>query len=188
MQKKKRPYTSTTNSLLFFIVKNLYFFFVKKWSFFLIYFILFSVQDLSSQLHHSSLSSVSSSNQGSNTIVLHSIGQMSVSGNFISNKISVVQGFQQPFLRPKAEEYIKNESIIVFPNPFSSDLNFKFGSIKPDNLTVDIYDVNGRFIKSLKINRIEDEIKLNLNYLMSTEYIIRLRGNNINYSTKVIKK
>ena len=81
-----------------------------------------------------------------------------------------------------------NEGILAYPNPFNSDLNFKFNNLKPKNLTVDIYDVNGRFIKSIKIDRIDDEIKLNLEYLMSTEYIIRLRGSNINYSTKVIKK
>lgn len=140
------------------------------------------------QLHHSTISGQSASVDKYNVKVLQTVGQISPIGNYISNRASVIQGFQQPFLKFKIEEVMINEGILAYPNPFSSDLNFKFNNLKPNNLTIDIYDVNGRFIKSIKIDRIDDEIKLNLEYLISTEYIIRLRGSNINYSTKVIKK
>jgi len=153
-----------------------------------IIFLLFFISYSNAQLHHSTISGQSASVDKYNVKVLQTVGQISPIGNYISNRASVIQGFQQPFLKFKIEEVMINEGILAYPNPFNSDLNFKFNNLKPKNLTVDIYDVNGRFIKSIKIDRIDDEIKLNLEYLMSTEYIIRLRGSNINYSTKVIKK
>ena len=140
------------------------------------------------QLHHSTISGQSATVDKYNVKVLQTVGQISPIGNYVSNRASVIHGFQQPFLKFKIEDIMINEGILAYPNPFNSDLNFKFNNLKPKNLTVDIYDMNGRFIKSIKVDRIDDEIKLDLQYLMSTEYIIRLRGSNINYSTKVIKK
>ena len=102
------------------------------------------------QLHHSTISGQSASVDKYNVKVLQTVGQISPIGNYISNRASVIQGFQQPFLKFKIEEVMINEGILAYPNPFNSDLNFKFNNLKPKNLTVDIYDVNGRFIKSIK--------------------------------------
>ena len=141
-----------------------------------------------SQLHHSTVSAQSSYADKYNVNVLQSIGQLSLIGNFSSSKVSVVQGFQQPFIRLINEQPIVNQNIISYPNPFYSDLNIEFINNKPKTVRVDIFDISGRFIKSLESKDFDNILNLDLEGLQSSEYIINVKGNGINYSTKVIKK
>ena len=69
-----------------------------------------------------------------------------------------------------------------------ANVNIKFNNIKPQNLQVDLYDLNGRFIKSFNVNKVDDILTLTLKNLISSEYIIRFRARNLDYSTKIIKK
>ena len=141
-----------------------------------------------SQLHHSMVSVQSSYTDKYDINVLQSVGQLSLIGNFSSSKISVVQGFQQPFIRLINEEPIVNQNIISYPNPFYSDLNIEFINNKPKTVRVDIFDISGRFIKSLETKDFDNILNLDLEGLQPSEYIINVTGNGINYSTKVIKK
>ena len=149
---------------------------------------MLSFEIVNGQLHHYSINTQSSSIDQYNAKVLQSVGQLSPIGNYFSNKSSVVQGFQQPFLMASIEETIIDERIIAYPNPFSTDLNIKFESLKPEQIRIDVYDVNGKFITSFKPENTEEIITLPLETLMSAEYLIRLRAKNLEYSTKVIKK
>ena len=149
---------------------------------------MLSFEVVNGQLHHYSINTQSSSIDLYNAKVLQSVGQLSPIGNYFSNKTLVVQGFQQPFLMASIEETIIDEGIIVYPNPFSTDLNIKFESLKPEQIRIDVYDVNGKFITSFKPENTEEIITLPLETLMSAEYLIRLRAKNLEYSTKVIKK
>ena len=141
-----------------------------------------------SQLHHSMVSVQSSSTKKYDINVLQSVGQLSLIGNFSSSKVSVIQGFQQPFIRYINERPIVNQNIISYPNPFYSDLNIEFINNKPKTVRVDIFDISGRFIKSLESKDFDNILNLDLEGLQSSEYIINVKGNGINYSTKVIKK
>ena len=149
---------------------------------------MLSFEVVNGQLHHYSINTQSSSIDLYNAKVLQSVGQLSPIGNYFSNKTLVVQGFQQPFLMASIEETIIDEGVIAYPNPFSSDLNIKFESLKPEQLRIDVYDVNGKFITSFNPENTEEIITLPLETLMSAEYLIRLRAKNLEYSTKVIKK
>ena len=149
---------------------------------------MLSFEVVNGQLHHYSVNTQSSSIDLYNAKVLQSVGQLSPIGNYFSNKTSVIQGFQQPFLMASIEKTIIDEGVIAYPNPFSTDLNIKFESIKPEQIRIDVYDVNGKFIRSFKPENNEEIITLPLETLMSAEYLIRLRAKNLEYSTKVIKK
>lgn len=140
------------------------------------------------QLHHSMVSVQSSSTEKYDINVLQSVGQLSLIGNFSSSKVSVIQGFQQPFIRYINERPIVNQNIISYPNPFYSDLNIEFINNKPKTVRVDIFDISGRFIKSFESKDFDNILNLDLEGLQSSEYIINVKGNGINYSTKVIKK
>jgi len=155
---------------------------LKPYFFLLIPFFSFS------QLHHSMVSVQSSSTEKYDINVLQSVGQLSLIGNFSSSKVSVIQGFQQPFIRYINERPIVNQNIISYPNPFYSDLNIEFINNKPKTVRVDIFDISGRFIKSLESKDFDNILNLDLEGLQSSEYIINVKGNGINYSTKVIKK
>jgi len=149
---------------------------------------MLSFEVVNGQLHHYSVNTQSSSIDLYNAKVLQSVGQLSPIGNYFSNKTSVIQGFHQPFLMASIEETIIDKGVIAYPNPFSTDLNIKFESIKPEQIRIDVYDVNGKFIRSFKPENNEEIITLPLETLMSAEYLIRLRAKNLEYSTKVIKK
>ena len=149
---------------------------------------MLSFEVVNGQLHHYSINTQSSNIDLYNAKVLQSVGQLSPIGNYFSDKTSVIQGFQQPFLMASIEETIIDDGIIAYPNPFSTDLNIKFESLKPEQLRIDVYDVNGKFITSFKPENTEEIITLPLETLMSAEYLIRLRAKNLEYSTKVIKK
>ena len=140
------------------------------------------------QLHHSTISSYSINTVNNETKVLQTVGQLSSIGNFSSSKTSVIQGFQQPLLRFIKEEPIVNQNILSYPNPFNKDLNFQFINNKPKSVRIDVFDISGRFIKTFFKKDFDDVLNLNLEGLQSTEYIINVTGNGINYSTKVIKK
>lgn len=140
------------------------------------------------QLHHYSIGTQSASVDKYSVKTLQSVGQLSPIGSYFSKNTMVVQGFQQPFLKFRVEEQISSESIVTYPNPFSVDLNIKFNNLKPKNVRVDIYDVNGRYIKSFFEDSVDDVLSLPLENLVSSEYMIRLRAKNLDYSTKVIKK
>ena len=155
---------------------------LKPYFFLLIPFFSFS------QLHHSMVSVQSSSTEKYDINVLQSVGQLSLIGNFSSSKVSVIQGFQQPFIRYINERPIVNQNIISYPNPFYSDLNIEFINNKPKTVRVDIFDISGRFIKFLESKDFDNILNLDLEGLQSSEYIINVKGNGINYSTKVIKK
>jgi hypothetical protein len=141
-----------------------------------------------SQLHHSTISLHSLNSSNNEVKVLQSVGQLSLIGNFSSSKVSVIQGFQQPFIRNINERPIVNQNIISYPNPFYSDLNIEFINNKPKKVRIDIFDISGRFIKSLESKDFDNILNLDLEGLQSSEYIINVKGNGINYSTKVIKK
>jgi len=141
-----------------------------------------------SQLHHSMLSNQSNSFDSNKAKVLYTVGQISPVGNYIKNGTDVVQGFQQPLLNFKIKKEVIEYSILAYPNPFRSNINFEFKNISPGDLQVIIYDPNGRFIKSLFATNFSQILSLNLSDLSMSEYVIRFIGKNIDYSTKIIKE
>ena len=154
----------------------------------ILFFLFIFSSSASAQLHHSTISSYSINTVNNETKVLQTVGQLSSIGNFSSSKTSVIQGFQQPLLRFIKEEPIVNQNILSYPNPFNKDLNFQFINNKPKSVRIDVFDISGRFIKTFFKKDFDDVLNLNLEGLQSTEYIINVTGNGINYSTKVIKK
>jgi hypothetical protein len=80
------------------------------------------------------------------TLFSQSIGQLSVIGNHMC-KFNFSQGFQQS----QWEQLIKTNkktpiTIISFPNPFNSIINFRFSEpiLKP--MEINVFDVSGRLV------------------------------------------
>ena len=78
--------------------------------------------------------------------------------------------------------------MLAYPNPFSSSISFEFKNILPGDLQVIIYDPNGRFVRAMVATNFDKILSLNLSDLSMSEYIIRFVGENIDYSTKIIKQ
>ena len=79
-------------------------------------------------------------------------------------------------------------NILVYPNPVATDINFQFNNINPKKIRVEIFDINGKFIEFRELDNFGRTLNLNLQNLITSEYIIKLLGEGVNYSTKIIKK
>ena len=142
----------------------------------------------SAQLHHSSISSQSVSYENSAIKVMQTIGQTSPIGNFSSSRTLLIQGFQQPLFANVLMEYIPELKILTYPNPFNNELNVKFLNQKINEAKFNIYDISGRFIKSLYKRNFKNNTKLDLQGLSSAEYILNIEANQKTYSNKIFKK
>lgn len=60
------------------------------------------------------------------------------------------QGFIQPYLESSKAIVQLVDDILIFPNPVDTHLNLKLLSDNDSNLSIDIYNVNGRIIKQFE--------------------------------------
>lgn len=84
------------------------------------------------------------------------------------------------------EDYIKEEEILVYPNPVSDNLTV---SIKNDNFKVTamaIYDNNGKLVMTKSVN--DNNFEITTNNLAAGQYFLRLSDKNKGVTTKFIKK
>jgi hypothetical protein len=78
-------------------------------------------------------------------------------------------------------------STIVYPNPFSDVLNFKFSSAIEGNIKINIFDVRGRLVFSQEQKTVENILTLtSLNFAAGT-YFVKLEAKDLNYSSQIIK-
>ena len=114
------------------------------------------------------------------------IGQSGITGTSHKKNFTIIQGFIQP--------YIINKNYSVSPE---LDVEIKSGSasdiyiisvkdLEIENLDVSIYNIMGQQIYYKKIKNTR-EFKINLNSNASGCYILNLRANNKQFSTKLIK-
>ena len=79
--------------------------------------------------------------------------------------------------------------IIVYPNPTDSFLNIKLpDSFISQNLTIQLYDVNGRLVANSKPTITDNQITINVNTLSNGVYLLHLNNNNQKWSKLFIKK
>ena len=137
-------------------------------------------------LHHEMVSS-----QGGAVVtpvgykVNYTIGQ-SVTGT-ASNGFTVQQGFQQSNWGSIIKK--NNNTIITtaFPNPFVETISFAFSSSPGETINVVVYDILGRLIHSVTLPNESNKIKLNLSWIPSAEYLVKLTSGDYEYSTQIIK-
>lgn len=151
--------------------------------------LLFLVSKMYSQrLHHQSLSA-----QGKNSVLFNgfrvnqSIGQTSVIGNYTTPNVLVGQGFIQSKSGIFMSSVDKpNLDIKVFPNPFISEINFKFSSDVSSPVTLSWFDVLGRLVYTTEKTPINLLITITDLHLPAGLYVVKLTGTNLNYTTQIL--
>ncbi|WP_394758658.1 T9SS type A sorting domain-containing protein, partial [Flavobacterium sp.] len=96
---------------------------------------------------------------------------------------SVSQGLQQPFeiSTLSGEEFTQIKlQMMVFPNPTTSFVNLKIENYDFQDLTYQLFDINGREISNQKITN--TETKIPLENLSSAIYFLKVSEN-----SKIIK-
>jgi len=103
----------------------------------------------------------------------------------------ITQGVQQPYeiFIETGIEAAKSISLecSVFPNPTSEFINLKIEGYKVENLSFQIYDMNGKLLQNKMVEGIITRISMK-NFIPAT-YFLRLIDNNKEIKTfKIIKK
>lgn len=130
------------------------------------------------------LSSQTATNKLSNYFeVRQSIGQICSNGNFQTEKTIFFYGFQHPQIYNIEEKSTLNP--LIFPNPFK---NFLFITTNiNDYVVIEIFDLRGRKVYN-NIQIAQDEIlKINLEHLETSPYVIKMSINNEIYSSLILK-
>ncbi len=83
-------------------------------------------------------------------------------------------------------DYIQNDEVIkIYPNPSKGLINIKINQFS-GKVNMNVMDLNGRVVYSLNNNDFNIEKTVDLSYLQSGMYIVKIDGDNLNYTKKII--
>jgi hypothetical protein len=137
-------------------------------------------------IHHQMISAQGKSSvTGSGITVHHSVGQLSVTGNFKGN-FSVQQGYQQSLW----SNYLSSSekvTLTTFPNPFTEFVYFNLKSMPSSTVTIQIFDINGKQVYQKEQFITNNQFTLKLSKLSIGTYLVKLNGEQFKYYTKIIK-
>jgi hypothetical protein len=100
-----------------------------------------------------------------------------------------VADFAEPAPGPNCTlgvNYFQNEEMInIYPNPSNGQINIKINKFV-GKVNLQIIDLNGRVVYSLKNTDFNVEKSINLNNLESGMYLVKIEGDELNYTKKII--
>ncbi len=83
-------------------------------------------------------------------------------------------------------EYFQNsDSFKIYPNPTNGLLNININNYVGE-LQIKVYDLNGRQVHNQNLSNFNTANTINLESLATGIYVIKLQGENLNYSEKII--
>jgi hypothetical protein len=155
--------------------------------------LLFTITFQGQTLHHQMLSSQGISTKMPNGLfVKQTVGQQSIAGSSTNEGYVVIQGFQQSYwskyITSNKIDVVQGISAIAYPNPFTETINFQFSKPIADEISISIFDILGRLIFEQKKKIDYDILTIDLARLPTSEFLVRLTTNNLNYYTKIIKQ
>lgn len=77
--------------------------------------------------------------------------------------------------------------VSIYPNPANDLLNISFTDASADNVSVAIYDIQGRLMLSKNVSTLNAS-SFDISQFATGTYIVNLTGDNINISKKIVKK
>jgi hypothetical protein len=131
---------------------------------------------------------------GSNATLSWTLGEV-ITETVFNGNYTLTQGFQQPHYNITSipdDPNIKNDplaDINIYPNPVGDQLNVNFKEMKQDNVTITLFDLNGKVL----INDIAENTttvkQLNMTYVAKGSYILRFATKDGKFlkSFKVVK-
>ena len=85
-----------------------------------------------------------------------------------------------------ANDYFQNSSLFkIYPNPSNGVININIANYVGE-LQIKVYDINGRQVYNENVNNFNNSNAINLGKLSKGIYILKLQGENVNHSEKVI--
>lgn len=126
---------------------------------------------------------------GSNTtyVIRQSIAQTSVIGSFKASGFVLHQGFIQPsILAMRGEEQEEKLLAAIYPNSFASEVRVTFGEEVTNDLKVAVCDLSGRMVFNYSYSPTQ-ELDIDLHFLASGLYVVRITSGKKVFSTKLLK-
>lgn len=156
----------------------------------LLVFLLMGCTVFAQKLHHQMIASQGKNTKLSNGMLVNqSVGQQSAIGNYSSSKGIVGQGFIQSMVSiSKTTSVITAITAVVYPNPFTDVLNFRFSAPIEGNVQATIFDVRGRLIYSKETTPVSNVVTISELYFSEGTYFVKLEAKDVIYSSQIIKK
>ena len=83
--------------------------------------------------------------------------------------------------------YFENDDLVrIYPNPNNGNFNIRINNYN-GKVNIQVIDINGRIVNQFINEDFNIEKSLNLSSLQSGMYIIKINGDNLNYTKKIIK-
>lgn len=104
------------------------------------------------------------------------------------NSTDQIEDFSVPPPGPNCSlkiDYFQNDVVSVFPNPTSDDVTIKINNYS-GSLEIQLFDLNGRIILEKTIDSFSIEEQISLKGLSSGIYLLKLNGENISSTKKLI--
>lgn len=151
---------------------------------------LLAFQSWGQKLHHQTIAS-----QGANVkiatdvAVSQSVGQVNGAiGNYRSAKVILGQGYIQSFGIAKSVATLANTiSMIVYPNPIITAVNFKFSSDIGTSASFSLFDSRGRLVYTQQSEPVQNILTYDFSLLSEGVYFAKIETSNYTFSTKIIK-
>jgi hypothetical protein len=156
----------------------------------LLVFLLMGCTVFAQKLHHQMIASQGTNTKLSNGMLVNqSVGQLSAIGNYSYSKGIVGQGFIQSMVSSSKTTPVKTAiSAVVYPNPFTDVLNFRFSAPIEGNVQVTIFDIRGRLVYSKATTSISNVVTISELYFSEGTYFVKLEAKDVIYSSQIIKK
>jgi hypothetical protein len=127
---------------------------------------------------------------GSGGTVSYSVGQVVYTTNTGGANGSVAQGVQQPFEISIATgiEQAKGINLVcsAYPNPSTDFIKLKIENYNTENLSYQLYDINGKLLANEKVSSNETSIQLG-KFVSATYFLKVIDSNKEIKSFKIIK-
>lgn len=117
------------------------------------------------------------------------LGVYATSGS-ASSVTDQIQDFTTPTAGPNctlsANYFDNNEIFKVYPNPTKGLLNISFLSSYHGNVTIELFDLNGRNVYNESFNGLKNTTTINISQFQKGIYLLKIKGENLSYSSKII--
>lgn len=152
--------------------------------------LLFTISFQGQILHHQMLSSQGGVTHLPNGIIVkQTIGQQSVTGNYIDKNLIAGQGFQQSAIMRKGTPQVVINPVITtsYPNPFIDKVNFYFSIPVTGPVRIIFFDIMGRIVYDEEKKASGNELTIDNLHFADGEYFVKLTAEHYNYSTNLLK-
>lgn len=123
--------------------------------------------------------------------IIQSIGQSGNVGTIKSNSITVQQGYITNCIvytvdNSKKEEFEEKLDLVISPNPFVEYIRIDFAKKMRQEVSVQIFDSNGRYVFSEQYQPTNSIVIPMLNFATST-YLVVITSGKDHFTKKIIK-